>query len=382
MNVLRAIQIFSPSVTASLKFLKEAGDPRFCNVDATISYLENMYKFFQIHNVSSRTYYIRSRDSTVAPYADVSDQRLEWLNVTLPNYIDDVQSNSSRDRLSGLSGETAEALKFTAKSTCLCIKFLLKQVGFYYVLTRGFSSDAVEAMFSHVRLRGGSNDATDARAAEYALRQILRCGIVKASTSANISETMSFVSTAPSKTREVVEQHIEDMVLPFQLRMKIQNLKTNMPANNTIYSASVAFLAGYIIKKLNDKLKCDVCVSPLVSTTLPGPLLRLIFLQDRGGLTYPNETIVGIIKRIADIVQEISPFLKYEMPLYQAFQCLYPHLKENSLFCCPLHKDKLSSMVINLTVKPVLDNICLEKTDMVKNLQLRQKPLSRKVLKL
>lgn len=51
----------------------------------------------------------------------------------------------------------------------------------YYVLTRSFSSDAVQAMFSHVRLRGGSNDATDARAADYALRQILRCGIIKAS---------------------------------------------------------------------------------------------------------------------------------------------------------------------------------------------------------
>ena len=45
MNVLRAIQIFSPAVTTSLKYLKEAGDERFCNVEGTINYMENMYFF-------------------------------------------------------------------------------------------------------------------------------------------------------------------------------------------------------------------------------------------------------------------------------------------------------------------------------------------------
>jgi hypothetical protein len=34
-------------------------------------------------------------------------------------------------------------------------------------------------MLSHARVRGGSNDATDTRGVEYALMQILRCGIIK-----------------------------------------------------------------------------------------------------------------------------------------------------------------------------------------------------------
>jgi hypothetical protein len=48
MNVLRAIQIFAPTVTASLKFLQEAVDSRFLEVSSTISYMENMYHFFQV----------------------------------------------------------------------------------------------------------------------------------------------------------------------------------------------------------------------------------------------------------------------------------------------------------------------------------------------
>jgi hypothetical protein len=78
----------------------------------------------------------------------------------------------------------------------MCIRFLLQESGFYYVLTRSFSSDAVEATFSHVRLRSGSNDATDARTAEYAMCQILRSGIVKASKFSNKIENINFVSSA------------------------------------------------------------------------------------------------------------------------------------------------------------------------------------------
>jgi hypothetical protein len=90
--------------------------------------------------------------------------------------------------------------KFTFKiygqKSIMYIRFLLQESGFYYVLTRSFSSDAVEATFSHVRLRGSSNNATDARTAEYAMRQILRCGcgIVKASKFS--TENINSVSSA------------------------------------------------------------------------------------------------------------------------------------------------------------------------------------------
>jgi hypothetical protein len=193
MNVLRAIQVFSPAVSSSLKFLQENNDARFQGVDATVKYIETMYNFFQIHNVSNKNYYIRSLESAVAPYVDISDERLHWLNITFPNYIADIQNSSLLIGLQGLTNETAHALIFTARSTYLCIEFLLQQSGFYYVLTRSFSSDAVEGMFSHVRLKAGSNDATDARTAEYALRQILRCGIVKSSKSSNTAENVNYV---------------------------------------------------------------------------------------------------------------------------------------------------------------------------------------------
>jgi hypothetical protein len=50
----------------------------------------------------------------------------------------------------------------------------------------------------------------------------------------------------------------------------------------------------------------------MVSTVLPGPLLRLIALQDRGGLTYPNGsgTFVGLVKQVSEIAVKTLPHLK------------------------------------------------------------------------
>jgi hypothetical protein len=48
---------------------------------------------------------------------------------------------------------------------------------------------------------------------------------------------------------------------------------------------------------------------PLISRDIPGPLLRFIFFQDRGGLTYPNKIFVGLVKQIAAITQKILPLL-------------------------------------------------------------------------
>jgi hypothetical protein len=73
---------------------KENNDARFQGVDATVKYIETMYNFFQIHNVSNKNYYIRSLESAVAPYVDISDERLHWLNITFPNYIEDIQNSS------------------------------------------------------------------------------------------------------------------------------------------------------------------------------------------------------------------------------------------------------------------------------------------------
>jgi hypothetical protein len=105
-----------------------------------------------------------------------------------------MQECSKNNNIKGLTKETAEALKFTAQSTAECIQLLLQDLGFYYILTRTFSSDAIESMFSDVRLKCGSQDGTDAEAAENAIKRILQCGLIKTSQSANVFSECDYSS--------------------------------------------------------------------------------------------------------------------------------------------------------------------------------------------
>jgi hypothetical protein len=95
-----------------------------------------------------------------------------------------------------------------------------------------------------------SNDATDARTAEYAMRQILRCGcgcgIVKASKFS--TENINSVSSA--RIQNLISRdrtnNFEDLLIPLEIRIQIQAFRQiTLPVEN-ISSASVAFLAGYI----------------------------------------------------------------------------------------------------------------------------------------
>ena len=119
----------------------------------------------------------------------------------------------------------------------MCVEFLLKQAGFDNVLTRTFSSDAVEATFSQIRLKGGSNDATDARAAEYGLQQILRCGVLIASASANTAGRINHVRHNQfGIRRSTIIEHNEDVLLPDYLNSKIYGLYRNEDSENNLYS--------------------------------------------------------------------------------------------------------------------------------------------------
>jgi hypothetical protein len=177
-----------------------------------------------------------------------------------------------------------------------------------------------------------------------------------------------------------------DLILPFRLLEKIRNLSKPIiifNRSNTICAASVAFIAGYIVKKLNEIFHCDSCLSPILSFSTPGPLLRSINLQNRGGLTYPNYQFVSFFKELADIAStEILSYLAQENICKQLVTILHPHLIRNSLFICNTHKDKIYKVIIELLMKPVLNNSCSQKTDSIKRKSIANKPISRKVLKL
>jgi hypothetical protein len=148
----------------------------------------------------------------------------------------------------------------------------------------------------------------------------------------------------------LAEKSEPDLTLPFRLLEKIRNLSKPIiifnRSNTIIYAASVAFVAGYIVKKLNEIFYCDSCLSPILSFSTPSPLLPSINLQNRGGLTYPNYQFVSFFKELADTAtREILSYLTQENICKQLVTILLPHLIRNSLFICNTHKDKICKVI-------------------------------------
>lgn len=83
-----------------------------------------------------------------------------------------------------LNAETFEALLMISKSTIACLKYLLES-GFYLVLTRNFTSDAIELLFSSLRQHSGANNMLDSRSVIFSMNYILKTGILSMPSTGN-----------------------------------------------------------------------------------------------------------------------------------------------------------------------------------------------------
>jgi hypothetical protein len=388
MKVYLTVQIFSPRVTASLVYLADHGGEElahFKDCTATVKYMETIYKFFQLHDVSNKTQHIHQRDTNTAPYNNINDARLSWLNGEFIQYINDIQSSSENLGIKGLSKETAEALIFTARSTSLCIKYLIGDLDFFYVLTRSFSSDPVKSLFANVRLRGGCNDLTDCRTAEYALRQILRSGLIKTINNSNAMNGVEYTSNVKLDVNsDYNDSHEIAIILNDEIVEDLENLTTFRcdVSSRDIESAATAFLCGYLIMKVQESVNCDLCLSLLRSSSLEktNALLELIYNQDRGRLNYPNEKFVALIIYAIQIMVKILPNLPTNKVDFILKNVFVSYLCNNPIFQCECHFKLVCNIIVAKLMPAVLKNYCNLESQKIKKININTK--KRKLLKL
>ncbi|KAH7966156.1 hypothetical protein HPB49_014068 [Dermacentor silvarum] len=93
MNVLRAVQIFSPQVIAALCHLQEnrCGDPAlysFRGVSPTILFMKMMKQWFDVHDM------VYSGSDNKKPISDENDHRILWLEKDFTCYVRNIQEES------------------------------------------------------------------------------------------------------------------------------------------------------------------------------------------------------------------------------------------------------------------------------------------------
>lgn len=90
MNVRRAVQIFSPPVTAALKYLKNLKFHRsdFANSGATIEFLSAMFKWFSADDTAHDNL---SRCEDIVCFFSSDDERLNWLEYEFLLYLESIK---------------------------------------------------------------------------------------------------------------------------------------------------------------------------------------------------------------------------------------------------------------------------------------------------
>ncbi|KAL1443477.1 hypothetical protein MTO96_045980 [Rhipicephalus appendiculatus] len=132
MGVKTAVQLFSPAVTAALKYMRDqAGhtcDFDFALAEPTITFMEIMHKWFSCMDVSNLQQHIHCNDENARHFDDIDDARVLWLEGNFLAYIEELKNQSTAQNFR--SKETYHALVLSTKSNVQCIRYLLTEEHF------------------------------------------------------------------------------------------------------------------------------------------------------------------------------------------------------------------------------------------------------------
>ncbi|KAG0435080.1 hypothetical protein HPB47_018692 [Ixodes persulcatus] len=240
-------------------------------------------------DVSNSQQHIHKNDPDNRHFSDIDDARLTWLETTFLDYLTKLKNKSHPDNF--LSKETHHALVLTTRSNAECIRFLLNEKKFNFVLTRKFSSDPIEALFGFLRRTAGCNDAMDMKSVLCGLEKMLKTGIVSSSKQSNVNYSASFCGTSGvSSDKTANDSHPNKRFFPPAAEQRLRGM-CSMPGqwlpNPEV--AAIALIVGYLARVMTEKLNCQDCVERVEKAKGNAPVDGLIAHQDRGGTEIPHE---------------------------------------------------------------------------------------------
>ncbi|XP_054929104.1 uncharacterized protein [Dermacentor andersoni] len=154
---------------------------------------------------------------------------------------------------------------------------------------------------------------------------------------------------------------------------------------STVETAAVAYVAGFVVKAIEEQRMCSAC--PRLNDSEPSisPLMGLINHRTRGGLVFPKPEVVAVLVKVKKAIDIAVPRIGTNDVCKKITAMILPHLESCPLFICEAREDHASvtsSIVAKKFIKPLLSNIVALVTDRVAyRKKLIPKPLSRKVVR-
>ncbi|KAG0443270.1 hypothetical protein HPB47_015108 [Ixodes persulcatus] len=263
------------------------------------------------------------------------------------------------------AGNTSELLYADAGPTI----FFMDSEEFGFVLTRKFSSDAVESLFDSLRRFQGCNDQLNQNNVSHA-----------ASTSSGMTSAIRCIPPTVSAAT------------PFQLPQSAAEILEKLSDPNVQYLPSLelsatAHVGGYIARVVQEHFSCFFCIPLLTKPKTNSALQGITNHLDRGGLLYPSDELAHLLNVLRMFAADVLSYnLRNWQPLETLVKFALPAVYDSPWLLCPTnnkaHRRELIHLVCTKFFRPLLVNYAFRHTDRNDRFKMfARKPLSRKLQK-
>ena len=246
-----------------------------------------------------------------------------------------------------LTKQTSDALIRTCRCTAMLADDLL-QDGYEFVLTARVQSDPLERGFGKVRRMSGGRFLVGLTEFNNSQNILILSSLLK--------EDVSFWDEDVYETDTVQNEQLDNLMKEVSL-VSSEIYECSLGKESREVSVTVA---GYVAKKINEKMKCDVCEIYLVckdDETREGIDDDYLSLLSRSGLTFPGKYLADFVSHAFAVLDLVDALIS-KYPNLNVRRAAGNILSEylDGWLSCVIHHDKVKRLAINCIINIFYNN--------------------------
>lgn len=257
-----------------------------------------------------------------------------------------------------------------------------------FLPTYKLSQDHLELFFGSIRSHGGYNNNPTSRQFAAAYKKILIHAQIREHGVGNCVpiEQIKILNVHQPKKDAIDILNEENLVYNSNIELNFDNNLEDIEHNYYKQLSSISeyseevikYIAGFVIKKIANKLKCEPCVGGLVGNK-ENFLNSFLSFKNRGGLLYPHEDVIKICIETEKIVRVESSaekkinkmkIINYILKKFIA-RPLFNHIEDHNKNVLDDHKMLLCKIIIDVFLTTRIKHVCKNLTVNSKDSSIR-----------
>lgn len=307
MKVKLATQLFSNSVADAITFCEmELRLDYFTNTTATTNFIKVINNLFDILN--SKSMLQTKYKKPLCSYE--KSEKFEFMENAKKYLRSLMLEDGTKVMRSGRKTGFVGMLTCIESSQQLYLELVEEEKVLFYIPMYKTSQDHLELLFCNIRSHGGANNNPTARQFKAIYKKILvhtelqnsekgNCVPLEEISILHCSSALKSINNTSEKKQLCVEQQDE--------LLETEYIANDMFFDNTLTEFTkqiTTYIAGYVVKFLSLRLKCEDCLNELHSEDL-NPTHRLIEIKNQTGLTTPSKDVILICEKVEKIFKNI-----------------------------------------------------------------------------